>query len=252
MFLHYGFFNFKNMRKTNVQIKQDVFDQYASEYDAWFMRNQNLLHSEVALVAYFLKDTGRTISIGCGSGLFEHILKKNYDIRIEYGLEPSASMAEIAEKRGMKVQVGSVQTSDIGKESYDTVLFNGSPSYISDLKLAFRKAFNALVRGGKIVVIDVPKEGSFAILYNLAKTLETWDDLLFEGVKPREVYPIEFVKEARWRTTPEKIALLEETGFHDFQFAQTLTKHPVYADKEVEIPREGYNQGDYVAICGIK
>ena len=45
------------------------FDEYASAYDAWFLNNRNVLYSEVNLVAATLKDAGRTLSVGCGSGL---------------------------------------------------------------------------------------------------------------------------------------------------------------------------------------
>lgn len=228
------------------------FDQYASEYDAWFLKNENVLMSEARLVAYFLKDAGRILSVGCGSGLFESILKKENGIVITDGIEPSTGMAEIAEKRGLKVTIGTAEDADFGEGIYDTVLFNGTPSYITDLQKAFDKANKALKKGGRIVVIDVPKESSYALLYNLALAVGTWDHPLLEGVKPADPYPIEFVKQANWRTTEEKIEKLTKAGFGDFRFAQTLTRHALYSNTAVEDPSEGYDSGDYVAICGIK
>ena len=232
--------------------KKTTFDKYAGEYDAWFFDNMNLLTSEVRLVAHFLKDAGKVFSVGCGSGLFESILKKDYDIHIEYGLEPSDGMADIARKRGMTVDVTTAENAELGTELYDTILFNGTPSYITDLKMVFEKANKALKPGGKIVVIDVPKEGSFATMYNLAKTLETYNHPLLEGVHPLDAYPIEFVKTANWRTSAQKIEFLKETGFDQFKFAQTLTKHPLYSNNVAEEPIEGFDSGDYVAICAIK
>ena len=44
-----------------------AFDQYASEYDAWFLENTNVLETELRLVAASLKDSGKILSIGCGS-----------------------------------------------------------------------------------------------------------------------------------------------------------------------------------------
>lgn len=238
--------------ETKLLKKIKSFDTYASSYDAWFMKNQNLLESEAALVAYALGDPGTTLSVGCGSGIFEHVLREQYGIAVTEGLEPSEAMAEIARKRGMDVRIGTAEDSDFGNEVYDTLLFNGTPSYIQDLPLAFQKAYNALKPNGQIVVLDVPKEGSFATLYNLAKTLGTWDHPLFKGVKPEAVYPIEFVKDANWRTTQEKVDILKESGFRDFSFSQTLTKHPFYADHEAEAPVDGYQKGDYVAINAKK
>jgi len=228
------------------------FDAYAEKYDAWFMENNNLFSSEAAVVAWFLKPEERILSVGCGSGLFEDVLRKDYNIDIREGIEPSEAMADIARKRGMEVTIGTAEEADFGEGIYDTLLFNGTPGYIDDLQKAFRKAAKALKPGEKIVVIDVPKESSFAILYNLGKTVGTWDDEVFKGVKPDAVYPIEFVKEARWRTTAEKVDLLEKTGFGEFEYAQTLTHHPLYANEFIENPIEGYQKGDYVAIKGIK
>ena len=56
--------------------KKRSFDEFAEAYDAWFFDNMNLLNSEVNLVAYFMKDAGDAFSVGCGSGLFESILKE--------------------------------------------------------------------------------------------------------------------------------------------------------------------------------
>lgn len=228
------------------------FDPFAEKYDAWFLKNKNVLNSELKLVAYFLKNAGDSLSVGCGSGLFEMLLKKEYNITIRYGIEPSQSMAEIARKRGMKVKIKTAEEADFGNDRFDTLLFNGTAGYIHDLQKAFNKAYQALRNMGKIVVIDIPKESSYALLYSLAKVLGTWNHPMLDGIQPKDPYPIEFVKLATWRTTKEKVNLLKNAGFTRFAFAQTLTRHPVYSDDTVEEPLEGYDCGDYVAICAFK
>jgi len=228
------------------------FDQYASQYDAWFLENRNVLYSEVKLVAHCLRDAGRVFSVGCGSGLFEKILGEEFGIRITEGLEPSEGMAEIARRRGMTVAVTTAEAAELPAGTYDTILLNGTPSYIDDLRSVFVKAYAALRPGGRIVVIDVPKESGYGTLYNLALALGTWDHPLLAGCRPRNPYPIEFVKMARWRTTAEKIALLEEAGFVGLESAQTLTRHPLCSNQAVEEPTEGCDRGDYVAVCGKK
>lgn len=228
------------------------FDQYAAKYDAWFLENPNVLLSEVRLVAHCLRDAGRVFSVGCGSGLFEKILKEDFGIEVREGLEPSEGMAEIARKRGMTVSVTTAEAYDFGTEQYDTILLNGTPSYITDLKSVFEKAHAALRPGGRIVVIDVPKESSYGLLYNLAKAVGTWDHPLLAGCYPPNPYPIEFVEVANWRTTAEKAALLEAAGFRDLRFSQTLTAHPLYSDGGPEQPSEGFTKGDYVAVVARK
>ncbi len=231
---------------------KDPFDQYSLKYDSWFLKNRNVLYSEAKLVARFLEPDKKIIAVGCGSGLFEMILKKEFSITVNHGIEPAHAMAEIARKRGIDVSVEPIEEADLGSDTWEFVLFNGSPGYISDLEAAFRKAFDALVPGGRVVVIDIPKESSYAMLYNLAAALGTWDHELVAGVQPIDPYPIEFVAAALWRTTGEKVSLLEKAGFTGFEFAQTLTRHPVYSNEEIEEPVPGYDRGDYVAISAEK
>lgn len=228
------------------------FDRYAQKYDAWFLENTNVLYSEVKLVAHCLKEGGRILSIGCGSGLFEMILEKAFGIIIKDGIEPSEDMAAIARKRGFSVEIGTAEDTDIEAGIYDIILYNGCPSYITNLEKTVNKSYTALRKGGKIVLIDVPKESSYGLLYNLAKATGTWEHPQLEGVYPRNPYPIELVCQSNWRTTAEKIFLLEKAGFSDLKFAQTLTRHPVYSNDSIEEPMEGYDKGDYVAICGYK
>lgn len=228
------------------------FDEYAAKYDSWFLDNQNVLLSEVRLVASTLRNAGKVLSVGCGSGLFEKIMRDDFGIDVTDGVEPSPAMADIARKRGMNVVVATGEDVEFPRGVYDTIMFNGSPSYITDLAKVIAKVYDALPDGGRIILIDVPKESAYGIMYNLAKTLGTWDHPLLEGVYPPDPYPIEFVNVANWRTTAEKIDLLKKAGFRDLEFAQTLTTHPLYSDVKAEMPVEGYDRGDYVAVTGYK
>ena len=229
-----------------------AFDEHASAYDSWFLDNQNLLASELKLVARFLDKDSKILSIGCGSGLFESLLAKEYDIHITHGIEPSKDMAEIAEKRGLQVDISPAETCEVEPNKFDIILFNGSVSYISDLDICIKKAYDALKKGGKLILIDVPKESGFATLYNLASAVDTWQHPLLAHISPADPYPIELVRSANWRTSDEKITLMQANGFIDFEYAQTLLTHPMYANNKVQEVIEGYDRGDYVAICGYK
>ena len=227
------------------------YDEYASGYDAWFMKNANLLASEVKLVARALSDGGEILSIGCGSGLMESMLKRDFGIVVADGVEPSPGMAEIARKRGLNVLSAAAADFPVMRQ-YDTVLMNGCPSYIDDLDAAFAHAAEALKPGGRLVVADVPKESAYAMIYNLAASVGTWDDPLLADIRPPDPYPIEFVKSANWRTTEEKAASLRRCGFFDLECWQTLTMHPVRSNRLVEEPSEGSDRGSYVAIVACR
>ena len=141
-----------------------AFDEYAEEYDSWFLSNPNVLESEAKLVASTLKGCNNILSVGCGSGLFEKILAQDYGIIIKNGIEPSDGMAKIARKRGLTVTENTAEEADYGDGEFDAILFNGSPSYISDLKSVVRKVYDSLAPGGRIILIDVTKAFSYTNL----------------------------------------------------------------------------------------
>lgn len=228
------------------------FDEYASLYDAWFIQNPNVLLSEARLVARTLEGSKKILSVGCGSGLFEKILRDDFDIDITDGIEPAEGMAEIARQRGVNVEIATAEEGNFGNGEYDTILFNGSPSYISDLLPVVKKAYDNLPSGGRLILIDVPKESGYGMMYNLAKAVGSWDDPLLEGVYPPNPYPIELVKAANWRTSAEKIETMKQAGFTNLESWQTLTTHPLESDNVAEEPIKGYDKGDYVAVIGYK
>ncbi len=233
-------------------MSETTFDEHAAEYDAWFLQNRNVLQSEVDLLAGALTEVGRCLSVGCGSGLFEKVLREAHDIDIRFGVEPAEAMAEIAVKRGMEVQIGEAGDLPFEDASFDTVLFNGTPSYIANFAGALSEAFRVLKPGGHVVVCDVPAESSYGLLYRLAAHIGTWEDESLRVLAPPVPYPIEFARAANWRTTHEKLELLEEAGFTVVETSQTLVMHPKFSDDTVEQPIPGHDRGDYVAIRATK
>lgn len=229
------------------------FDAYADQYDYWFLANKQVLDSEVKLLAHALgENPGRCLSVGCGSGLFETCLARDYDLHIKEGVEPSDGMRSIAIKRGLDVQAASAETMTLHEATYDTIIFNGCSSYLADPAAAFEKARNALKSGSRLLVLDVPKESAYGLLYNFGSETGGWTHPALKGVTPEQIYPLEFVKVARWTTTPDKIKQLEALGFQSITTAQTLVRHPLYTNDEVEEPIPGFDRGSYVCITAVR
>lgn len=226
------------------------FDGYADKYDSWFMVNEKLFESELLLYKKALGDLeGKNVlSVGCGSGLFESNVK-NFEIK---GIEPSPDMAEIAQKRGMNVEVITIEAAELGENIYDVIYFNGSPSYIEDLETAYTKAYTALKKKGKLIVFDVPKESAFGFMYILAKKLNTFNHEFLDKAIPQVPYPLELAKNGIWYTTEEQIDIMKKIGYKNFRFYQTLLNNPMYTNEEVEEVIEGYKSGGYVAIITEK
>ena len=233
-------------------MSRPVFDEFAETYDAWFLENRAILESEVLLLRRFLHNPGDTLSVGCGTGLFELILREEHGINIRFGVEPSDDMRAVAAKRGIQVMSGSAEDLPYLDGNFDTTLLNGIPGYVADLETAFAEALRVLRPGGTIVVADVPAESSFGLLYQFAATKGSWDDPALQGLAPALPYPVELAAAACWRTTLEKAELLQRVGFKDLEYAQTLTVHARFANDAAEQPVEGFDRGDYVAIRARK
>ena len=233
-----------------MDVKQK-FDGYADQYDEWFMKNDKLFTSELRL---FLKVLGniegkRLLSVGCGSGLFESYI----DCSNVEGIEPSEDMGKIAEKRGVNViKYGMIEDVDLPENTYDIIYFNGSSSYMEDLTPVYEKSLRALTEGGKLILLDVPKESAFGLMYLLGKSLGTYDHPYLEGTMPELPYPLALASSGVWHSTEEKIEVLKNLGIKDFEFYQTLVKNPLYTNEEPEEVSEGYKSGGYVAIIAKK
>ena len=141
---------------------------------------------------------------------------------------------------------------DLPDQAYDIIYFNGSSSYMEDLKPVMEKSLRALKDGGKLIFIDVPKESAFGFMYMLGTCAQTYDTKFLDGVMPACPYPIELASSGVWHSTEEKIGLLQELGIQKFEFYQTLIKNPMYTNEEPEEVSEGYKSGGYVAIVAYK
>lgn len=231
--------------------EKQKFDGYADKYDEWFMKNENLFTSELKLFKKVLGDISgkKLLSVGCGSGLFESYIDSS---NIE-GIEPSEDMGKIAEKRGVNViKYGLIEDVDLPDAKYDIIYFNGSSSYMEDLAPVYGKCLRALKEGGKLILLDVPKESAFGFMYLLGKSLNTYDHEYLKDAMPELPYPLALASSGVWHTTEEKIDVLKNLGFNDFKFYQTLVKNPLYTNEEVEEVIEGYKSGGYVAIIAGK
>ncbi len=231
--------------------EKQKFDGYANKYDEWFMVNDNLFTSELRLYKKVLGDISgkKLLSVGCGSGLFESYIDSS---NIE-GIEPSKDMGEIAEKRGINIiKYGLIEDVDLPDETYDIIYFNGSSSYMEDLTSVYKKSLKAVKKGGKLILLDVPKESAFGFMYLLGKSLNTYDHKYLEGAMPSLPYPLALASSGVWHSTEEKIEVLKNLGVEKFSFYQTLVKNPMYTNEEPEEVIEGYKSGGYVAIIAEK
>ncbi len=219
-----------------------VFEESAEDFDKWFSKNKIVFESEFLAEKHFLSNPKNSVSIGVGSGLFASRLG------IEYGVESSKEMAKLAEKRGIKVKIGTAEKVPFEDERFDTVLLSTILSYVDDPQKAVSEAYRILKHNGYIVVSFLAREGSYALMYDLAYLRGKHDS----ETAPKYPYPVKFIKDTHWHSTKEVSNLLKKAGFVDLKYVQTFTKHPKYTNDKLEEPIEGYQKGDYIVIQGRK
>ncbi|MEA2005248.1 MAG: bifunctional hydroxymethylpyrimidine kinase/phosphomethylpyrimidine kinase [Acidobacteriota bacterium] len=219
-----------------------AFEEAAEDFDAWFDKNRIIFETELLAEKYFLKNPGDAVSIGVGSGLFASKLG------IQYGVEPAEEMAKLARKRGIKVKIGTAENIPFPNERFDTVLLSTVLSYVKNAQKAVDEAYRILKPGGQVVVSFLAREGSYAMMYDLAYLRGQHD----YSISPEYPYPVKFIKGTHWNSTREIVDLLQKAGFVDLKYRQTLTVHPKYSNEEIEKSVEGYKKGDYVVIQGRK
>ncbi len=219
-----------------------IFEEAAEDFDKWFSKNKIVFESEFLAEKHFLSNPQNSVSIGVGSGLFASRLG------IEYGVEPSKEMAKLAEKRGIKVKIGTAEKVPFKDERFDTVLLSTILSYVDAPPKAVNEAYRILKHNGYIVVSFLAREGSYAMMYDLAYLRGKHDP----ETAPKYPYPVKFIKDTHWCSTKEVSNLLKKAGFVDLKYVQTFTKHPKYTNDKIEEPIEGYQKGDYIVIQGRK
>lgn len=219
-----------------------AFIREARDFDYWFSKNRNVFESEFLAEKKLFPGPENAISVGVGSGLFASRLG------IKEGVEPSEGMARLAEEKGIKVKTGTAENLPCGDETYKTVLISTALSYCDNPTKALQEAFRILKKGGNLVVSFLPREGSYTMLYDLARFSREFDP----DRSPKDPYPLKFIRGASWLSIERVKGMIERAGFVDLEYAQTLIKHPRYSNEEVEKPAEGYKKGDFVVIKARK
>ena len=219
-----------------------AFESEAKDFDFWFSKNKNIFESEFLAEKELFPGPENAVSIGVGSGLFAS------GLGITKGVEPSNDMAKLARERGIDVKIGTAENVPYEDEKFNTVLLSTVLSYCENPLKALKEAFRILRKGGQVVVSFLPREGSYSMFYDLARVHGEFDP----GRTPENPYPLKFIAGATWLSIEKMKELIHQAGFIDFEYAQTLTKHPRYSNEEIEKPSRGYKKGDFVVIKARK
>jgi SAM-dependent methyltransferase len=199
-----------------------AFDIHTEEYEDWFKRNSFAYLSEIELLKSLLPG-GRGLEIGVGSGLFAEPLG------IEFGVDPSLSMAALAKERNISVAAGTAEELPVGSITFDFALMVTSICFVDDPLASLREAHRAVIPGGKLLLGFVDRQSPLGEEY-----LEKKDSSLF--------YP-----EAVFYSTSELMDYCREAQWRPLSVRETLREHPSRLSKE-EGWYDGHGAGGFTAI----
>ncbi|MCX6312947.1 MAG: class I SAM-dependent methyltransferase [Bacteroidetes bacterium] len=214
--------------KINKMIKTNVFEKNVLEYDSWFKKYPAVFISEVEALRDMLPEGNSFgIEVGLGTGRFSEALG------IKEGIEPAAGMRALAIDRGIEAMEGIAERLPYKDLRFDFVLMVSSVSYFFNIIQAFREANRVLKPGGRLVIGFIEKDSAIGKFYEEKRA----DSL--------------FYHQAIFYSTGKLVERLQETGFGNFDFAQTLF-HSLDEIKNFEPSKPGYGKGSFVVIKAIK
>ncbi len=204
--------------------KTTAFDEQTNDYDAWFDKYPGIYLAELEAVRSFIPASGSGVEIGVGTGRFA------VKLGIPIGVEPAPRMAELARKRGIKVLEGVAEELPFADGSFDFAVMVTVVCFLNDVALAFREACRILKPNGTFVIGFIDRKSELGRQYSQKKEQS------------------KFYRDANFYSVSELVVLLNNTGFSNFAYRQTLMPGE-HTDLTV---REGHGSGGFVVVQAHK
>ncbi len=207
----------------------EVFDNYVEDYEAWYDKYPEVYESELAAIREQLTklpENIRGIEVGVGTGRFAQPLG------IKEGIEPSEEMAKKAISRNVEILKGVAENLPYGDLQFDFVLFV-TVCHLENIKLAIEQAHRVLKHKGSIIIGFLDKDQSIAKEYTERRQYSTF-------FKKANFYTVNYIKQ-----------IVEEAGFKNLEFNQTLFGD-LNTIKEFQLPKAGFGEGSFVVVKATK
>lgn len=202
-----------------------VFDLYTKKYDNWFNENRHAYLTELLALQKELTNGKRGIEIGIGTARFAQALS------ISFGIDISYPMVKVAKSRGCEVAVADAERLPFGTNAFDYALLMVTLCFVKHPKRVIREARRIITENGKLIVGIIDKMSFLGRLYKGKKSM--------------------FYEAAHFYSTEEVIDMLRSNRLRNIKVIQTLFEKPGEMRTVNEV-REGYGQGAFVIISGVK
>ncbi|OFX14714.1 MAG: hypothetical protein A2Z18_10015 [Armatimonadetes bacterium RBG_16_58_9] len=138
------------------------FDQAAGHYDAWFdtPRGRAVFKSEGRCMQPLVSNAFRPwLEVGVGTGRFAQALG------VQYGIDPSSAMLEIAAKRGVDTRQGIGEELPYEDRSFGGVMIVVSLCFVSEPERVLLEAARVIRGDGRLVLGIIPADSSWGEMY---------------------------------------------------------------------------------------
>jgi len=207
--------------------KTGPFEKHPAQYEAWFKKYPAVYHAELRAVQDLLPENGCGLEVGVGTGRFAAPLG------IKLGVEPSATMAETAMQKEIQVAGGVAEALPLKSAQLDFILMVTTVCFLDDLGQAFQEAWRVLKNQGLFLVGLVDRLSPLGQNYLVHKNKSV------------------FYREALFYSVNEILQALEQNGFRDFRFRQTIFQD-LPDITSAEPITFGHGRGSFVVISGQK
>ena len=204
-----------------------IFDTCCNRYDAWFDKHQSAYYSELPAVRALLPRQGLGLEIGVGTGRFAAPLG------VKIGVDPSGPMLSYAVKRGISVCKGVAEALPFRDGVFDYGLIITTLCFVDDPMAMLTEARRTLKAQASLVVGFIDRASALGRYYLKHQT---------ESI---------FYREATFYSVSEVKALLNDAGFADRVWVQTLLK-PLNEIRDIEPVREGSGRGAFVVVRAVR
>jgi SAM-dependent methyltransferase len=207
----------------------EIFNKYVEDYEAWYDKYPEVYESELAaLREQFMKlpENIRGIEVGLGTGRFAQPLG------IKEGIEPSEEMARVAVKRNIEIVKGTAENLPYGDLKFDFVLFV-TVCHLDNIRLAIEQAHRVLKHKGTLIIGFLDEDRPVAKEYRERRLYSTF-------FRKARFYPASLIQQ-----------IIEEAGFKNAEFSQTLFGN-LDDIKEIQLSKPGYGEGSFVVVRATK
>jgi SAM-dependent methyltransferase len=203
------------------------FERYADQYESWFEKNPWVYEAELRAVKAMMPMVESGLEIGVGTGRFAGPLG------IKNGVEPSKRMRDFAQKRGIQAIEGVAEKLPFDDSQFDFALMVTTVCFVDDIGKALLEAYRVLSNRGVLIIGFVDRNSKMGEIY-LSQQKENV-----------------FYKEATFFSVDELVECIDQAGFTDLLFNQTIFGTLAETAKSEPV-KPGHGKGSFVVIRGRK